>query len=419
MSATSAASSRPRARAAIRVLRSSPKTLRPRARTNAPICPGPHPISTTGSRTAPANASSSSRSWGFAPNSSRKRVSYFPATVSYDERTYSQATTTSCSQRPRARHRTTGTLWGRIGRCRMSKWSKPGSATKPSCGGYSSCTRTTSRNSTTATSTGTGRSDTPISTTTGPSPTGARSCSASPATGPGSRSVRVGSPHDMAEFFVMRKYRRHGIGIVAARELFARFPGDWQVRQLTANRGRDDLLAARHTRPVHRSLERARPRSALLRAGSSVRSWAWRTARSMWCCSIWAACSSSWRCRSDDGARRHRRRRRVVATLAHVPLGAHLRAGRLLRRRLRGRRDPRLGTVGRARRRSSTPSETGRSARFPAPTSSCSKSGGRADRVPEQHERVALGGELRALADPRRLRLPVLVVRARSRQARP
>ena len=47
--------------------------------------------------------------------------------------------------------------------------------------------------------------------------------------------VRVGTPHDMAEFFVMRKYRRHGVGIVAARALFARVPGDWQVRQLTAN----------------------------------------------------------------------------------------------------------------------------------------------------------------------------------------
>ncbi len=30
--------------------------------------------------------------------------------------------------------------------------------------------------------------------------------------------VRSGAPHDMAEFFVLRKYRRHGIGHVAARE---------------------------------------------------------------------------------------------------------------------------------------------------------------------------------------------------------
>src|SRR5581483_9979360 len=34
--------------------------------------------------------------------------------------------------------------------------------------------------------------------------------------------VRSGSPHDMAEFFVMRKYRRSGLGRTAARELFGR-----------------------------------------------------------------------------------------------------------------------------------------------------------------------------------------------------
>jgi predicted acetyltransferase len=49
--------------------------------------------------------------------------------------------------------------------------------------------------------------------------------------------VRSGSPHDMAEFFVMRKYRRGGIGVEAARAVFARFPGEWQVRELEANVG--------------------------------------------------------------------------------------------------------------------------------------------------------------------------------------
>jgi predicted acetyltransferase len=47
--------------------------------------------------------------------------------------------------------------------------------------------------------------------------------------------VRSGRPHDMNEFFVMRKYRRDGIGTAFARELFGRFPGDWQVRQVRAN----------------------------------------------------------------------------------------------------------------------------------------------------------------------------------------
>jgi predicted acetyltransferase len=47
--------------------------------------------------------------------------------------------------------------------------------------------------------------------------------------------VREGAPHDMAEFFVMKKYRRDGVGTEVARGLFARFPGAWQVRQMRAN----------------------------------------------------------------------------------------------------------------------------------------------------------------------------------------
>jgi predicted acetyltransferase len=47
--------------------------------------------------------------------------------------------------------------------------------------------------------------------------------------------VRSGTPHDMAEFFIMRRYRRTGLGISAARAVFARFPGAWQVRQLAEN----------------------------------------------------------------------------------------------------------------------------------------------------------------------------------------
>jgi predicted acetyltransferase len=49
--------------------------------------------------------------------------------------------------------------------------------------------------------------------------------------------VRTGAPHDMAEFFVLRKYRRGGIGVAAARAVFARIPGAWQVRQMHANAG--------------------------------------------------------------------------------------------------------------------------------------------------------------------------------------
>jgi predicted acetyltransferase len=40
---------------------------------------------------------------------------------------------------------------------------------------------------------------------------------------------------EMAEFFVLRTYRRRGIGRRVARMLFARFPGPWQLSVLTWN----------------------------------------------------------------------------------------------------------------------------------------------------------------------------------------
>jgi predicted acetyltransferase len=39
----------------------------------------------------------------------------------------------------------------------------------------------------------------------------------------------------IAEFFIMRKYRRQGIGEYAARNIFRQFPGSWQVGQITEN----------------------------------------------------------------------------------------------------------------------------------------------------------------------------------------
>jgi predicted acetyltransferase len=35
---------------------------------------------------------------------------------------------------------------------------------------------------------------------------------------------------DMAEFFVVRRWRRHGVGSAAVRELVGGFPGRWEVR---------------------------------------------------------------------------------------------------------------------------------------------------------------------------------------------
>ncbi len=40
---------------------------------------------------------------------------------------------------------------------------------------------------------------------------------------------------DMAEFFVIRGYRRRGIGTQVAREVWRRFPGRWEVRVMQAN----------------------------------------------------------------------------------------------------------------------------------------------------------------------------------------
>jgi len=41
---------------------------------------------------------------------------------------------------------------------------------------------------------------------------------------------------DMAEFFVLRRYRKRGIGAAVAREVWRRFPGEWEVRVLETNR---------------------------------------------------------------------------------------------------------------------------------------------------------------------------------------
>jgi|SRR5687767_8806397 len=52
----------------------------------------------------------------------------------------------------------------------------------------------------------------------------------------------------IAEFFVLRCHRRRGVGTRAARTLFARFPGRWEVAELSWNVG-----AQRFWRPlIHR-----------------------------------------------------------------------------------------------------------------------------------------------------------------------
>jgi predicted acetyltransferase len=51
----------------------------------------------------------------------------------------------------------------------------------------------------------------------------------------GSEISGVESVWDMAEFFVLRAYRKRGIGTRVAHEVWNRFPGAWEVRVLQAN----------------------------------------------------------------------------------------------------------------------------------------------------------------------------------------
>ena len=51
------------------------------------------------------------------------------------------------------------------------------------------------------------------------------------------RSRLTGDPGvaDVAEFFVLRRYRRQGVGLAAAAAAFALFPRPWEVRQTASN----------------------------------------------------------------------------------------------------------------------------------------------------------------------------------------
>jgi predicted acetyltransferase len=46
---------------------------------------------------------------------------------------------------------------------------------------------------------------------------------------------QAGGAMEMAEFFIVRKYRRQGFGTRTAQRLFDRFPGAWRVRHDPAN----------------------------------------------------------------------------------------------------------------------------------------------------------------------------------------
>lgn len=66
-----------------------------------------------------------------------------------------------------------------------------------------------------------------------------------------------GTIWDLAEFFIARRYRRRGVGTVAAQEVWRRFPGRWEVRVMGSNtagfkfwKGAISAFAGERTKPI-------------------------------------------------------------------------------------------------------------------------------------------------------------------------
>lgn len=55
----------------------------------------------------------------------------------------------------------------------------------------------------------------------------------------------IPADHSIAQFFILRKYRRSGLGLLAAQHLFQRYPGTWEVAV-----ARKNTLALRFWREV-------------------------------------------------------------------------------------------------------------------------------------------------------------------------
>jgi len=46
---------------------------------------------------------------------------------------------------------------------------------------------------------------------------------------------KLANPHNIAEFFVLKKYRRKGVGKIASMKIFDMFPGGWEITQWKNN----------------------------------------------------------------------------------------------------------------------------------------------------------------------------------------
>ena len=65
--------------------------------------------------------------------------------------------------------------------------------------------------------------------------------------------------HEISEFFVLRKYRRRGVGRQAAVRLFDLFPGPWEIAELASNVGAQAFwreVIAGYTRGAFQDTER-------------------------------------------------------------------------------------------------------------------------------------------------------------------
>ena len=68
--------------------------------------------------------------------------------------------------------------------------------------------------------------------------------------------VRLGKPHQVAEFLVLPKYRRRGLGTAAARQVLSRFHGEWVTHEVPGNDRAAEFWRRADTGPIHRDLGR-------------------------------------------------------------------------------------------------------------------------------------------------------------------
>lgn len=67
---------------------------------------------------------------------------------------------------------------------------------------------------------------------------------------------------DVAEFFVLRRYRRCGVGTEAARQIWRRYPGRWEVRVMEGNKAAHGFWARAIQSVLHQPISPVRIQTA-------------------------------------------------------------------------------------------------------------------------------------------------------------